>query len=81
MWVIGNKQFFKVGPIVVEGHSLNRQRILLETTIKDLCEGSDRLGYEAEKLSKLESMKLMVTKSNALKRAANDKQAELEATS
>ena len=50
MWGIGNKQVFKVGPIVVEGHSLNRQRILLETTIKDLCEESDRLGYEAEKV-------------------------------
>ena len=42
-------------------------------------EVSSRLGYEAEKVSKLESVKLMVTKSNALKRAANDRQAELEA--
>ena len=42
------------------------ERILLETTIKDLREESDRLGYEAEKLLKLESVKLMVTKSNVL---------------
>ena len=69
----------KAKPIVAEVRSLDRQRILLETTITDLREESDRLGYEAEKVSKLESVKLMVTKSNALKRAANDKLAELDA--
>ena len=70
----------KVKPIVVEVHLLDRQRILLETTIKDLREESDSLGYEAEKVSKLESVKLMLTKSNALKRPANDNQAELNAS-
>ena len=58
---------------------LDRQRILLETTIKDLGEESDRLGYEAKRVSKLGSVKLMVTKSDALKWAVNDKQAELGA--
>ena len=42
-------------------------------------EESGRHGYEAEKVFKLESVKLMVTKYNALKRAANDKQVELDA--
>ena len=65
----------KVKPIVAEVHSLDRERILLETTIEDLREESDRLGYEAEKFSKLESVKLMVTKYIALKQAASDKQA------
>ena len=57
----------KAKPIVTEVHLLHRQRILLQTTIKDLREESDRLSYEAEKVSKLESVKLMVTRSNALK--------------
>ena len=73
-----NEREEKAKSIVAEFHSLDRQRILLETTIKDLCEESDRLGYETEKFSKLESLKLIVTKSNALKRAANDKLAELD---
>ena len=70
----------KAKPIVVDVHLLDRQRILLETTIKDLREESDSLGYEAEKVSKLESVKLMLTKSNALKRPAHDNQAELNAS-
>ena len=64
----------KAKPIVAEVHSLDRHRILHETTIKDLREES-----EAEKVSKLESVKLIVTRSNTLKRAANYKQAELDA--
>ena len=60
-------------------HSLDTQRILLETTIKNLCEEIDRLGNKAEKVSKVESVKLVVAKSDAFKRAANDKPAELEA--
>ena len=70
----------KAKPIVAEVHLLDKQRILLKTTIKDLREESDRLGCYAEKVLKLESVKLMVTKSNALKRAANDKQTELDAS-
>ena len=57
----------------------HKQRILLETTIKDLLEESDILGYKDEKVSKLALVKLIVTKSNARKRAASDKQAELNA--
>ena len=60
-------------------HSLDTQRILLETTIKNLCEEIDKLGNKAEKVSKVESVKLVVAKSDAFKRAANDKPAELEA--
>ena len=46
--VVRKEREGKAKPIVAEVHSLDRQRILLETTIKDLLEGSDRLGYEAE---------------------------------
>ena len=49
------------------------------TTIKDLHKESDRLGYETEKVSKPEAVKLMVIKSNALKEVVNVKQAELDA--
>ena len=69
----------KAKPIVAAVHSLETQRILLETTIKHLHEESDRLSYKAEQVSKLESVKLMLTKSNALKQAVNDKQVELDA--
>ena len=69
----------KAKPIIATVHSLDTQRILLGTTVKDLFEESDRRGYEAEKVSKLESVELMETKSNALKQAANDKQIELAA--
>ena len=69
----------KTKPITGEVHPLDRQRILFETAVKKLLEESDRLGYEAEKFSKLESVRLMVTKSNALKQATNERQAELDA--
>ena len=56
----------KAKSIIATVHSLDTQRILLETTIKDQWEENDRRGYEAEKVSKLESVELMETKSNAL---------------
>ena len=68
----------KAQPLSSEISSLEKKKILLETTINDLRKESDKLGFEAEKASKLDLLKLLVTKSNALKRAANDKQLELE---
>ena len=59
--------------------SFTWQRILLKTTIKDLHKESVRLGYETEKVSKPEAVKLMVIKSNALKGVVNVKQVELHA--
>ena len=53
----------KEKPIVAEVHSLDRKRILLETTIKDLY---DRLGYEAKKVSKLEPVKLLLEQKSAI---------------
>ena len=58
--------------------SLEKKKILLEASINDLQKESDKLGFEAEKASKLDLLKFLVTKSNALKHAANDKQLELE---
>ena len=51
--IIRKEREEKAKPIVAAVHLLDRQRILLETTIRDLREESDRLGYEAEKVSKL----------------------------
>ena len=68
----------KAQPLSSEISSLEKKKILLETTINDLRKESDNLGFEAEKASKLDLLKLLVTRFNALKRAANDTQLELE---
>ena len=68
----------KAQPLSSEISSLEKKKILLATTINDLRKESDKVGFEAEKASKLDLLKLLVTKSNALERAANDNQLELE---
>ena len=54
--------------------TLNQRKTLLENTITEMMKDSDRLAFEAEKKTKFE----LLSKSNALKRAANEKQAELD---
>ena len=68
----------KAQPLSSEISSLEKKKILLQTTINDLRKESDNLGFEAEKASKLDLLKLLVTRFNALKRAPNDTQLELE---
>ena len=51
---------------------------LLESTIEDLKKASDEYAFKAEDGTKLTSVKQLITKSNALKRAASEKQAELD---
>ena len=53
--------------------TLNQRKPLLENTITEMMKDSDRLAFEAEKKTKFE----LLSKSNALKRAANEKQVEL----
>ena len=55
--------------------ALNQKKDLLENTIAELKKDSDEMAFEAEKQSKLE----FLSKSNALKRAATEKQVELDA--
>ena len=54
--------------------SLNQRKILIENTSTALMKDSDRLAFEAEKKTKFE----LLSKSNAFKRTANEKQAELD---
>ena len=54
--------------------ALAQKKTLLENTIIELKKDSDMFAFEAEKQSKLE----LLSKSNTLKRAANDKQTELD---
>ena len=53
--------------------TLNPRKTLLENTIAEMLKDRDRLAFEAEKKTKFE----LLSKSNALKRAANEKQVEL----
>ena len=50
------------------------QKILSENTTTGMMKDSDRLAVEAEKKTKFE----LLSKSNALKRAGNEKEAELD---
>ena len=54
--------------------TLNQRKTLLENTITEMIKDSDRLAFKAEIKSKFE----LLSKSNVLKRAANEKQAELD---
>ena len=53
--------------------TLNQRKTLLEDTITEMMKDSDWLAFEAEKKTKF----ALLSKSNALKRAAHEKQAEL----
>ena len=55
--------------------ALNQKKDLLEDKIAELKKGSDDMSIEVEKQSTLE----LLSKSNALKRAATEKQVELDA--
>ena len=67
-----NKQLETVND---EIFALNQKKTLLENTIVEPNKDSDEMAFEAEKQSKLE----LLSKSNALKRAAIEKQSELDA--
>ena len=54
--------------------TLSQRQTLLENTITEMMKDSVRLAFEAEKKTKFE----LLSKSNALKRAANEKQAKLD---
>ena len=54
--------------------TLNQRKTLLENTITELMKDSDKLAFKAEKKTKFK----LLSKSNALKKAANGKQTELD---
>ena len=58
--------------------TLHQKTNLLESTIEDLKKASDEYAFKAEDGTKLTSVKQLITKSNALKRAASEKQVELD---
>ena len=53
--------------------TFNQRKTSLENSITEMIKDSDWLAFEAEKKNKFE----LLSKSNSLKRAANEKQAEL----
>ena len=58
--------------------TLRQKTNLLESTIEDLKKASDEYAFKVEDGTKLTSVKQLITKSNALKRAASEKQVELD---
>ena len=58
--------------------TLHQKKNLLESTIEDLKKASDEYAFKAEDGTKLTSVKQLITKSKALKRAASEKQVELD---
>ena len=69
-----NKSNEELESINNEISALNKKKVLLENTIEELNKDSVEMAFEAEKQSKFE----LLSKSNALKRAATEKQTELE---
>ena len=57
--------------------TLHQKKNLLESTIEDLKK-ADEYAFKAEDGTKLTSVKQLITKSSALKRAASEKQVELD---
>ena len=56
----------------------NRSILQLQKTITSLKADSDRYALDAEKKSKLDDIKNLISKLNALKRAANEKETIVE---
>ena len=70
-----NKTNIQLETVNNEIFALNQKKNLLENTIVELNKHSEVVAFEEEKQSKLE----LLSKSNALKRAATEKQSELDA--
>ena len=58
--------------------TLHQKKNLLESKIEYLKKASDVYAFKGEDGTKLTSVKRLITKSNALKRAASEKQVELD---
>ena len=67
----------KLKPITDEIVSVNERIFSLELTVCQLREDGDKFSFEAETKTLLEEIKSTIAKSNALQRAADDKQAEV----
>ena len=72
-----DQRVLKLKEITADIVSTNERASLLESTILKLKQDADTFGYEAEKKHSLSEMKSVLAKSNALKRAADEKQEEL----
>ena len=59
---------------------LNTEATLLKLTIWDLQKSSDKILLDAQKKQTFVEMRNEITKANALKRAATEKQEELDKT-
>ena len=70
-----NRRLVSINESIV---TLNQKKCLLESTITDLKKDSDEYAFKAEKETKLTLVKNLISKSNALKRAASEKQEELD---
>ena len=68
----------KVLEINTEISLINQKVELLKNTITQLKQDADKYSFEAEQISKLEDVKFVLSKSNALKRAAIEKQENLD---
>ena len=67
----------KLKAITDEIVSVNEHIFSLELTICQLREDGDKFSFEAETKTLLEEIKSTIAKSNALKRTADDKEAEV----
>ena len=67
----------KLKAITDEIVSVNERIFPLELTVCQLREDGDKSNFEAETKTLLEEIKSTIAKSNALKRAADDKEADV----
>ena len=75
---IENERSKKLEELSKDIRKLDQKKDLLESTIADLKKDSDEYSMKAENQTNIKDMKQSITKSNALKRAATEKQEELD---
>ena len=73
-----NKRQLDIQEIEKEIVSTSEHILLLESTISQLNKEADLVAFEAEKKKTQSEMKYVLAKSNGLKRAAIEKQQEME---
>ena len=70
---VGKQKEDCLKPIIEEISALDEKKVHVENLIKNLRTEHDKLGYDAVRANKLETMKATLDKSHVLKHAASQK--------
>ena len=75
---VRSEKTFKRKAVQDEIIKVNRKKAMLETSIEELRKDADKYAIDAEKVCKIEEMKILLSKSNSFRRTVKEKEDELK---